>query len=289
MPSKTSRLLWMILAAGLIFAAGLVLGRYYTRLAALVRPAPSATPTLSPTTAPAQKSDPVAEDPALRKILEKIEQQNFTTATEKIDFVREMIYQNSTYDPQDWIYFDENPQRVTEMLVQHMDGKGEPPSLICGSKAALMMYILKPMGIKTRDVDIYSDDADEIHSHSFIEVLNPDTKNWEVQDPHYNLYYTDLQSGKRISAVQMVLDRQENIIPHSSTPRMIDYAEETIIPHLLDAMLYTESGAPFKGIINISRFNVSKKFPGNNNWTFLQFMKKNRADIPFIQVQGWGQ
>ena len=49
-----------------------------------------------------------------------------------------------------------------------------------------MQEILKVLGIRSRLVNLFSENSG---SHSFLEVLNPNTNQWILEDPDYNISY----------------------------------------------------------------------------------------------------
>jgi hypothetical protein len=58
--------------------------------------------------------------------------------------------------------------------------------------------VLRKLGYETRIVAIF-DSHTNLKSHSFLEVLNPNTRQWETQDADFDLYWRRIGSGERTS------------------------------------------------------------------------------------------
>ena len=61
-----------------------------------------------------------------------------------------------------------------------------------------MRRILDALGYETRIVAIFNSRTN-LKSHSFLEVINPETGRWETQDPDYDIYWQSKNSAERIS------------------------------------------------------------------------------------------
>ena len=60
---------------------------------------------------------------------------------------------------------------------------------------------LQALGYDTRVVAIFNSRTN-LNSHSFLEVMNPETKRWETQDADYDIYWRSKGSGERISLAE---------------------------------------------------------------------------------------
>ena len=74
----------------------------------------------------------------------------------------------------------------------------EPVHMECSTRSNLMARLLEALGYKTRIVAIF-DSRTNLKSHSFLEVMNPETKRWETQDPDYDIYWRSKESKGRLS------------------------------------------------------------------------------------------
>ena len=60
----------------------------------------------------------------------------------------------------------------------------------CSVRSNIMARLLEAMGYETRIVAIFNTkSARNLNSHSFLEVLNPETGQWETQDADYDIYW----------------------------------------------------------------------------------------------------
>jgi hypothetical protein len=67
--------------------------------------------------------------------------------------------------------------------------------------------ILGALGYETRIIAIFNSRTN-LKSHSFLEVMNPETGRWETQDPDYDIYWQSKNSAERIS----LADAAEGIV-----------------------------------------------------------------------------
>lgn len=75
----------------------------------------------------------------------------------------------------------------------------------CSTRTHLMGLVLQALGYETRVVAIFNSRAN-LNSHSFIEVMNPETGRWETQDADFDIYWQSFDiywqskdTGERIS------------------------------------------------------------------------------------------
>lgn len=141
----------------------------------------------------------------LPELADYFSRQKFASANERIDFARQWIAANSNHD-ESYVVGDK-PLDTTEMLKRLQaasQGKGDKPGLTCGPRALLLERILRVWGFRVRLVSIFfvNYSADEIGSHTYLEVLNPETERWEAVDPDNNLYYEN-SKGQRLSTLEI--------------------------------------------------------------------------------------
>jgi hypothetical protein len=74
----------------------------------------------------------------------------------------------------------------------------EPIHMECSTRTNLMALVLQALGYETRVVAIFNSRSN-LKSHSFLEVMNPETGRWETQDADYDIYWRSRASGERIS------------------------------------------------------------------------------------------
>ena len=121
---------------------------------------------------------------------------------DKIDTLRRYIVDVTAYEINDEFYRtwrDDNA--MAQNILDYAHGKRpDQPPFECATRRGLMSGILKLAGFRTRAIDLYDSD-DNLASHSFLEVFNPETKMWETQDPAYDIHWENKNTGKRASVV----------------------------------------------------------------------------------------
>ena len=75
----------------------------------------------------------------------------------------------------------------------------------CSTRANLTGRILRRLGYETRTIALFRTKG-RYASHSFLDVLNPDTKGWETLDADYDLYWKSVASGERVSLAEAAGD-----------------------------------------------------------------------------------
>jgi hypothetical protein len=131
--------------------------------------------------------------------------QKFANFTDRIDFAREWVATNSVHDESHNLNDQiADTTGLLRKLFSASQGKGDKPGLTCGPRAQLLERIMLAWGLRVRLVSIYfvNYSPDEIGSHTYIEVINPDTRRWEAVDPDNNLYYVD-RAGRRLSTLEV--------------------------------------------------------------------------------------
>jgi hypothetical protein len=77
--------------------------------------------------------------------------------------------------------------------------RGEPPHLICGTRAHLLVDLYRRLGYSARLVFIFDTDHDSVSAHTFADVFNPSTGKWESEDPSYDIHWREVSSKNRAS------------------------------------------------------------------------------------------
>ena len=214
------------------------------------------------------------------RILSIINDKNFKSKTEFIDEVRNFVYHNSVNSIKEMgLEHDESAWNITYVLEKiYLSAKGAEfkPYLSCGPRAFAMRAILSDAGIESRIVLLFSDDFDSLEDHTVLEVFNPDTLMWEIQDPDSNSYYIDETTKKRISIAELILDNKESVQLVSDEEKEKDW-QKTIMAHYFDGAMYSFAWTRrSKSVViyNPERFSASKEFPLDNNLTFFEIVKE---------------
>lgn len=93
----------------------------------------------------------------------------------------------------------DDPVTILRRLLDHAQGRSDVPvPLECSRRSAIVARALSQLGYETRFVWVY-DTRRDLASHTFVEVLNPQSRRWEVEDADYDIYWRDTRSGERVS------------------------------------------------------------------------------------------
>ena len=106
---------------------------------------------------------------------------------ERFDAVRAFLNEHSIHKiDQEFRALREEKSFTTAILAHAAGKRAQPVPMECSTRSNLMGQMLRKLGYKTRTVAIF--DSETNHSHTFLDVLNPDSGQWETQDPDYNIY-----------------------------------------------------------------------------------------------------
>lgn len=224
-----------------------------------------------------------------QKIVALIDKERSRNKTEFIDKTREFVYQNSVkeidskHDEYAW-----NISFVLEKLYSSAKSGKNLPHLSCGPRVLAMKSILDKAGIESRIVFLFSDDFDSLKDHTVLEVFNPDSLAWEIQDLDSNSYFINRKTKERASVSQLILDSMQNFELISTEEKEKGW-QDIIVRSYLKAAMYNFSwtrNSKSVVIYNPTRFLMNKSFPDDNNLTFLQIVKdkyKNPAVISNLE------
>ncbi|MBU0859629.1 MAG: hypothetical protein KJ667_06805, partial [Alphaproteobacteria bacterium] len=135
------------------------------------------------------------------------------------------------------------------------------PHMECATRSAVMYHILQEVDIQTRVVVIYPNE-NSTASHTFLEIYNPATKRWTIQDPDGNFYWRFKEGAQRAG----VADLLRKPVHMTFTPcRDIhtcaydDYAD-IITPYFAKAALINPTHAEVTLLVNPQRFPHKRLF-----------------------------
>jgi hypothetical protein len=221
---------------------------------------------------------------ALASIVQLVENQTFASEEERIVFVRDFVYRNSIHriDEEHARYATDTP-RVIAMLWSHRSG-GPPPHLSCGPRAYAMKGLLDALGIPSRAVMIFSDNEQELVSHTFLEVYDRGTLRWSIQDPDFNVHYVNLETRETASTIELVWGDPDRFVPRSPER---DGWEENRMAHVkrdyFEAMVHlTRSAERSTVLVNADRFDPARRYPGNDGMSFYELAKRHYANPAFV-------
>jgi hypothetical protein len=202
--------------------------------------------------------------------------QDLPSATAVIDYTRELIYAN-TLSGHEW---EDEPKNVVaiQMMYDTIQGQGEKPYLWCDGRATAFMTLLREMGIDSRLIFLYGDNADQIQEHTVLEAFNPDTQQWEVQDALHDIYYVDTDTQARASIERLVFGSLETIIACDGAAGSCSPDQLAPFRRFFEAFRYGYSDTFW---VNPDRFDVSKRFPQNDNANLAEYLTGNPRDFKF--------
>lgn len=125
--------------------------------------------------------------------------------TKTADMVRAFINAHSEHNIDDEFYSHWGQHDViTEKMVSYAQGRSsEPVHLECSSRGGAMELTLQAMGIKVRNINVTRYDKN-FAAHSFLEVYDPESEKWHIQDPGYDIFWKILETGERASVIDIV-------------------------------------------------------------------------------------
>jgi len=129
-----------------------------------------------------------------------------------------MVFVNSNSEhliDQEHAKYAFDPVEVLERMSDYSSGKSkQKPHLSCGPRADAMKSLLDAACIVSRRVHVYSNTEGGISSHTFLEVMNPDSNRWECWDPDFNVFFLDPE-GAKVGIAELIQGDCEKITPCS--------------------------------------------------------------------------
>ncbi|MEW5545685.1 hypothetical protein [Pseudomonas soli] len=122
------------------------------------------------------------------------------------DATREYVYRNSDHGEGEWSQVHGNDYSY---VIDHLyrtavgDKSAIRPELLCGHRAQAMQALLHNFGIRSRTIYLFSRYSGSLMGHVFLEIMNPETGAWEIQDPDYNVAY-ESSNGRRLSVAELI-------------------------------------------------------------------------------------
>jgi hypothetical protein len=146
----------------------------------------------------------------LQKIISLLDLPAIPHFHQRLDKVRTFINDHTRHKIDETFWANRgNMAHYAAGLINHAKNPSlEPIHMECSTRSNLMARILQAMGLKTRIIALF-DTKTNLKSHSFLEVLNPDTERWETQDPDYDIYWRRKGSRGRISVADAAEDIED--------------------------------------------------------------------------------
>jgi hypothetical protein len=116
----------------------------------------------------------------------------------KADRLHNFIRANSQYKMDEEFYATwPDRMKLADAFIAGLEGKRkDKPHMECSTRSNILAALFEKEGYRTRNVVLYNPE-ESLNNHRLIEVLNPETKNWEAYDVTYDVYYKNKETGER--------------------------------------------------------------------------------------------
>jgi hypothetical protein len=136
------------------------------------------------------------------------------TESQKIVNMRHCIYVNTSFsvDKKMAPMWQDRPAMM-RWLYEHMSQPEKlPPLMECFYRAHTLSRSLKLLGYKAHTLTV-TQDRDGFPDHVNVEVFNPDTKKWEVQDPSFDIHYVSKKDKSVLGPKEYLTLGYDDILP----------------------------------------------------------------------------
>jgi len=218
---------------------------------------------------------------------------------QRVDGVRAFINDNSDHKIDAKFRANQgNPAAFASSVLAYAEGRGEPAHMECATRSSLMARILGALGYETRRIAIFDSHRDKQSlfvlkgSHSFLDVLNPLTHQWETQDPDYDIYWRRKRDGARVSVVDAA-DNLNEIEPCGRTACGWQHVSREGIraknlANLLDIISVTDKDSGLRFSVYTSRTNLDQVYTkGTERGVFCEVEAK-RCRHGFFSAKDYG-
>ena len=221
---------------------------------------------------------------AVEEIIELIDLPPSKSFRETVDAVRVFVNDHSRGKMDATFYAMRNdPVAFAKGLIAHArDPSTERVHMECSTRARLMEGILRQMAVETRTIGIFATNG-RFSSHSFLDVFNPQSKQWETVDPDYDLYWIDRSTGNRVSLVEAA-EKLDDLQPCGRERcgwdlEGRDGRRPKSLRDKLDILAVTHRGKNLRYAVYTGRANLGRKlsFKGDSG-TFCEMFPKRCRD-----------
>ena len=205
--------------------------------------------------------------------------QGFTSQFELVNFTRDFVHQHTNITTQ--ADYGADFGDAMQEVFNHARGEGDAPELYCDGMSTGMLTVFHESGIESRLVFLYGQASGWYSQHTFLEVFNSDTQQWEVHDPTFNRYFVDTVTGERASANRMVFGDLDTLAACDTDGTCSRQALSDSVEAYLGAF---RTGHSVDEVwINPNRMNISTRNSGQENNNFPEFISR-MTGIPQRQL-----
>lgn len=192
------------------------------------------------------------------KIIREISPAKDASLNKRVANVRKFVSNNSVnaIDAQMYSYWADIPEQL-EILRAHAKNPDKPLAhMECSMRTVVMYMLLKRMGITSRIMIIHPSISGEV-SHTYLEVYDPKTRHWSIQDPLLNIFWKFRNSDKRASTEDLLrYPIKETFIPcHAKTGCNYTPRIESMLDYYAMAQIVDPGSSYNPVMINPDRFN----------------------------------
>lgn len=178
-----------------------------------------------------------------------------------VDTVRHFIHKNSEHnmDEEFYSYWHDIPQLIQKIAAASLTPGAAKPHMECSTRVAVMYHILKSMNIDSRPVVIYPDGNGDL-SHTYLSVRNPQTDQWHIQDPDYDVFWVFKDTKERASTKDLLFRPiRKTFVPCTDNAQCGYNNEiEKIIPYFGLVARLDIGADDYDTQVNLDRFGVEK-------------------------------
>ena len=187
---------------------------------------------------------------------------------EKIDAARLFVQNNSIHkiDKEFYSYWGNIPLLMQMIMFNASGSIQDKPHMECSSRTAVLYYLLRAMDIRARAIVAY--DRDKIkRTHTFLEAYNPDTKNWEIQDPDTNFYWSYKGTDQRAGIEDLLsLPIEDNFVTcNNDGPCAYTDKKDYLISYMNMAAIIDFDAGYNPVVLNPKRFDINHEFLKKEN------------------------
>lgn len=210
---------------------------------------------------------------------------------EKTDAIRAFINRKTDHKiDEQFRSIEGDEEKIVNRTLAYLDNEERtPPHLECASRADMMEGMLMALGLRVRSVSVYAwnEETKHLSSHRFLETQNPETGQWQIQDPDLDLFWIIGETGNRAGMEDLIkLPAPELATPCNSRGECgwdiksregFDAARMKKYMALASIKDHQIGKRPL--LVNTSRFDLDRKMPIKDKLqTYCEYLEKNCRD-----------